>query len=201
VTPLLVLALLRHHFHGPPLDYSAVAVAAFASWVGVPGAGEPVLIAAGVLAAHGKLDITTVIVVAWLAATAGGFIGWLLGRIFGRTVLEARGPLWRMRLRAVDRGDEVFNRVPVVAILLTPSWIAGIHKGHTGLYQVANVVSAALWAAGIGLAAYYIGPPVIDAVADLGTVAAIGLGLLVAFGIFLEVRRRRRRRTVRMPPA
>ncbi len=194
IAPLVLLALLRHHFHGPSLDYWAVAVAAGASWVGVPGPGEPVLIAAGVLAAHHKLDITTVIVVAWLAAAAGGFIGWLIGRKLGRTVLEAHGPLWRMRRRALARGDEIFTRIPVVAILLTPSWIAGIHRTRTSVYQVTNLVSAAVWAAGIGLAAYFVGPAVIDFVADLGWVTGIGLGLLIAAGIFIELRRRRRRR-------
>ncbi len=194
VAPLLVLALLRHHFHGPPIDYWAVAMASAASWLGVPGPGEPVLIAAGILAAHNKLDITTVIVVAWLAAAAGGAVGWLIGRMLGRTVLEARGPLWRMRLKALARGDEVFTRIPVLAIILTPSWIAGIHRVPTGLYQVTNIASAAVWAAGIGLAAYYIGPSVIDAVEDLGWVTGIGLGLLIASGIFIELRRRRRGR-------
>ena len=37
------------------------------------------LIGAGVLAARGRLDLTTVLVVAWVAATAGGIIGWLGG--------------------------------------------------------------------------------------------------------------------------
>jgi membrane protein DedA with SNARE-associated domain len=202
LSPLVLLALLHHRFHGPSLDYWAIAVAAFASWVGVPGPGEPLLIAAGVLAAHHKLDIATVIGVAWVAAAAGGFVGWLLGRKLGRTVLDARGPMWHMRLKALARGDEVFTRVPVVAIILTPSWIAGIHAVRTSLYQVTNVVTAGIWAAGIGLAAYFIGPAVIEAVSDLGLVAGIGLGLLVVFGVILEVRRRRRRerRTVRMPP-
>ena len=42
-------------------------------------AREPVLIAAGVLAARGRLDIASVLLVAWRGATAGGIIGWLIG--------------------------------------------------------------------------------------------------------------------------
>jgi membrane protein DedA with SNARE-associated domain len=199
VSSLLVLALLRHHFHGPSVDYWAVAVASAASWLGVPGPGEPVLIAAGVLAARGRLDISTVIGVAFVFAAAGGIAGWLLGRILGRTALETRGPLLRFRLRALSRGDEIFDRYPVLAIVLTPSWIAGIHRVRTSVYQITNVVTAFIWAAGIGLAAYFIGPAVIDAVADLGWATAIGLGLLIAFGVYLELRRRRRRRRLRPP--
>jgi membrane protein DedA with SNARE-associated domain len=194
VSSLLVLALLRHHFHGSPVDYWAVALASAASWLGVPGPGEPVLIAAAVVAAHHHLDITTVIGVAFVFAVAGGIAGWLIGKMLGRTVLETRGPLLRFRLRALSRGDEIFDRYPVLAIVLTPSWIAGIHRVNTGVYQITNVVTAFIWAVGIGLAAYFIGPAVIDAVEDLGWVTAIGLTLLIGFGVYLEIRRRRRRR-------
>jgi membrane protein DedA with SNARE-associated domain len=194
VSSLFVLALLRHHFHGPSVDYWAVALASAASWLGVPGPGEPVLIAAAVVAAHHRLDITTVIGVAFVFAVAGGVAGWLIGKMLGRTVLETRGPLLRFRLRALSRGDEIFDRYPVLAIVLTPSWIAGIHHVNTGVYQITNVVTAFIWAVGIGLAAYFIGPAVIDAVEDLGWVTGIGLVLLIAFGVYLEIRRRRRRR-------
>jgi len=37
---------LLHHVKGPALDYLGIAVAAFLSWAGFPGPGEPVLIAA-----------------------------------------------------------------------------------------------------------------------------------------------------------
>ncbi len=197
VSSLLVLALLRHHFHGPSVDYWAVAVASAASWLGVPGPGEPVLIAAAVVAAHHRLDITTVIGVAFVFATAGGIAGWILGKLLGRTVLETRGPLLRFRLRALSRGDEIFDRYPVLAIVLTPSWIAGIHRVGTSVYQITNAVSALIWAVGIGLAAYFIGPAVIDFVEDLGWVTAVGLALLIAFGVYLEIRRRRRRQGLR----
>src|SRR6185437_4709072 len=117
---LLVLgatAAVRRH-GGTPADYLGLAAASAASWVGVPGPGESVLIAAGVLAAKHRLDLATVIVVAWAAATLGGIAGWLIGRHGGRTVMTVRGPLHHFRLGAVKRGDEVFTRYPVVAILL-----------------------------------------------------------------------------------
>jgi membrane protein DedA with SNARE-associated domain len=193
----LVLAIalrLHHHFHGPPIDYAGLAAAAAASWIGVPGPGEPVLIAAGVFAAHHQLDIATVVVVAWLGATGGGIAGWLIGMKLGRKVLTARGPLWRMRLKALERGDDVFSRYAVLAILLTPSWIAGIHRVPARVYLITNAAGAALWATGIGLGAYYVGPAVIELVQDLGWVTAIGLGLLLAVALAAEIRRRRIRR-------
>jgi membrane protein DedA with SNARE-associated domain len=192
---LLVLAIalrIHHHFKGPPIDYAGLAAASAASWIGVPGPGEPVLIAAGIFAAKHKLDIATVIVIAWAGATAGGMGGWLIGMKAGRTLLTARGPLQRLRLAAVARGDEVFGRIPIIAILLTPSWIAGIHRVGPAVYIPTNALGAAAWAAGIGLGAFYLGPPVVDLVQDLGVVVSIGLGVLIAVGIGAGVVRRRR---------
>ncbi len=196
----LGLALhLHHHFHGAAVDYLGLAIGCFASWVGVPGPGEPLLIATAVLAARNHLDITQVIVVAWLAATFGGIIGWLIGLKAGRAVLTTRGPLHRMRLRALEHGEKVFQRYAALAIILTPTWVAGIHGVPLSVYMIWNAVGAALWAAGIGLAAYYIGPPVIDAVSDLGWITptvAVGLVLiLVAAELFRRRRRRQRSQT------
>ena len=194
---LLVFAL--HLFHhrvasAAQIDYFALALGAFASWVGIPGPGEPLLIAAGIVAAKHKLDIKPVLVWAFVGAVAGGFAGWLVGWYAGRTVMTAPGPLRRLRLRAVERGEEVFKRLTVIAILLAPSWVAGIHRAGPIIYNVTNLVSAAVWAVGIGLGAYYAGPPVLDIVSDVGTATAIGLGVLVLVGVGFEVTRRRRQR-------
>jgi membrane protein DedA with SNARE-associated domain len=187
----LAIHILRH-VPAPSIDYAALAVGAFASWAGVPGPGEPLLIAAAIVAAKHKLDLTPVLVWAFVGANTGGLVGWLAGRWAGRSVMTAPGPLRGLRLKAVERGEEVFRRLTVIAILLTPAWVSGIHRVSTGIYLITNALSAVAWAAGIGLAAYYVGPPVLDVLADIGTISAIGAGLLVAAGIGFEVMRRRR---------
>jgi membrane protein DedA with SNARE-associated domain len=185
---------LRHHFHGPPVDYVGLAAAAAASWIGVPGPGEPVLIAAGVFAAKHRLDIGSVLVVAWAGAAAGGVAGWLVGMKAGRAVLNRPGPLLRMRRKALARGDEIFGRIAVVAVLLTPSWIAGIHRVRPAVFLPINAVSAALWAGGIGLGAYYVGPTVVEVVDDIGWVTGLAVVVLILAGVGIEIVRRRRRR-------
>lgn len=189
---LLLLAIL-HHVPAANIDYAALALGAFASWAGVPGPGEPLLIAAGIVAAQHKIDITPVLIWAFIGATLGGFTGWVFGRVAGRTVMTAPGPLYRLRVKAVERGEEVYQRLTVIAILLAPSWVSGIHRAGPVVYNVTNAVSAAAWAVGIGLGAYYVGPPVLDVLADVGTATAIGLVLLVLVAIGLEITRRRRR--------
>jgi membrane protein DedA with SNARE-associated domain len=190
-TGLILLALL-HHVPAANIDYAALALGAFASWAGVPGPGEPLLIASAIVAAHHRLDITPVLIWAWVGANFGGIVGWLAGRLLGRSVMTAPGPLRRLRLKAVERGEDVFERLTVLAILLTPAWVAGIHRAGTAVYLITNALSAVVWAVGIGLGAYYAGPPVLDVLADVGTATAIGLGVLVILAIGFEVNRRRR---------
>ena len=189
---VFALHLFHHHVATASIDYVALALGSFASWVGIPGPGEPLLIAAGIVAAKHKLDITPVLIWAFVGAALGGFVGWWVGLVAGRTVMTAPGPLRRLRLRAVERGEEVFQRLTVIAILLAPSWVAGIHRAGPVIYNVTNVVSAAAWAVGIGLGAYYVGPPVLDILSDVGTVTAVGLVGLILVGVGFEVTRRRR---------
>ncbi len=190
----LILQAFLHHVPAANIDYLALALGAFASWAGLPGPGEPLLIAAAVIAAKHKLDLTPVLIWAFVGAISGGVIGWWVGRVLGRSVMTAPGPLLRLRLKAVERGEEVFERLTVIAILLAPSWVAGIHRVGTAVYLITNAVSSAVWAVGIGLAAYYVGPPVLDVLSDVGTVTAVGLVVLILVAVGFEVTRRRRRR-------
>lgn len=191
----------HHRFHGPPFDYVGLALGALVSSAGFPGPGEALLIAGGILAAAGRLDIASVIGVAFVGATAGGVVGWLIGLKAGRTVLSAPGPLYHARLRALKRGDRIFHRYVALAVILTPAWIAGIHHVRSRVYQPWNAVSAALWAVGVGLAAYYVGPSVVDAVADAGLVTISVVVVFVAAVIVATVLQRRRMRARRSATA
>jgi membrane protein DedA with SNARE-associated domain len=186
---------LHHKIKGPPVDYVGLAAAAAASWIGVPGPGEPVLIALAIFAAQHNFDITSVVVVAFLGAATGGMAGWLIGLKAGRRVLTAPGPLHRFRLNVLRRGDEVFERHPVLGVLLAPSVIAGIHGVPPATFLITTLTSSAAWAAGIGYGAYLLGPPIVDLVGDLGIVTGGALGVLVVGSAGAELIRRRRRRS------
>lgn len=191
---LLVLALhvhLFHHVKGAPVDYIGVALAAFISWAGFVGPGEPVLIAAAVVASKHKLDITPLIFWAWLGATVGGVAGWLAGLKAGRRLLTGRGPLLGMRRRAMARSESLFHRYEVLAILLAPSWAAGIHRSRARVYLPVNVISAMLlWTLPLALGAYYAGPPVLDVLNDAGSVVTAVVVAATAGGLILGLRRR-----------
>jgi membrane protein DedA with SNARE-associated domain len=183
---------LFHHVRGPTFDYVSVAVASFASWVGLPGPGEALLLAAAIFAARHKLDITPVIAVAWAGATVGGIVGWLIGLKAGRPALTASGPMRSIRLDAVEKGEHAFKRFESLAILLTPSWVAGINRAGTGIYMLVNTLSAALWAVAIGVGGYFVGPPVLEFVDDFGTLGTIvAIGIAVGALVWAVVRRQR----------
>jgi membrane protein DedA with SNARE-associated domain len=192
--------VLHHHFHGPAVGYAAIALAAFGSWAGIPGPGEPVLIAAALYAAHGRLDLADVLLAAWAGATVGGIAGWLVGVRGGRPLLMARGPFRRQRIRAIERGQRFFSRFGLLAVYLAPSWVAGVTQMRAARFIPADAVAALIWTLLVGLGAYFAGPPLADAVSEFGVFGLVAVGLAaVALGLVRWLRRPGRRPP--LPPA
>jgi membrane-associated protein len=191
--PTLLAAHLHDHVHGPSLGYLGVGLAAAASWAGVPGPGEPVLIAGGILAARGRLDLAQVLGAAWLGAMVGGVAGWVLGRRVGDALGNAPGPLLRPRRAALARGGRFFARFGVLAVYFAPSWVAGATGLSGRRFVPANAVSALIWVALVGGGAYAVGPSIADVASDIGLVGLAVLAALACAGIAHATLRRRRR--------
>jgi membrane protein DedA with SNARE-associated domain len=171
---------LHHRFVGPHVDYVGLALAACVSWVGITGPGEAALIAAGIAAAHGHIDVAGMILAAWVGATIGGTAGWLIGLKGGRALVTKPGPLYRLRLRLLRHGDAVYARRGWLAVYLAPSWMAGISGMPAPRFLPANAVASLAWALAIGLGAYVAGPSIAEAVADLGVAGLAALVMLLA---------------------
>jgi membrane protein DedA with SNARE-associated domain len=185
---------IHHHLHGSSLGYLGIALAAAASWAGVPGPGEPVLIAAGILAARGRLDLAEVLAFAWLGAMVGGVAGWAAGRRAGHALLTAPGPLRRHRIEALRRGERMFMRFGVAAVYVAPSWVAGSTGMAARRFLVANAVAVLAWSLLVGVGGYVVGPAIADAVGDVGLVGLLLLGAVVLAGLVGVLVRRVRRR-------
>jgi membrane protein DedA with SNARE-associated domain len=194
MSSLLLAAVHVHgHLHGSSVDYAGLGLAAGVGWVGVPGVGEAALIAAGVLAAKGRLDLAEVVSVAFVGAAVGGMAGWLIGLKVGHSVFGGPGPLHRTRLRVLAVGERFYERYGVMAVFFTPSWLAGINRMRSRRYLIVNALSAILWALTVGVGAYLIGPSIEDVVSDVG-LAGLVVVAVVAAGV--QIVRRRRRRSV-----
>jgi membrane protein DedA with SNARE-associated domain len=193
--PLSTLAALAViHPHGRGVDYLGVFLASLVSWAALPGPGEAALIAAGISSAHHHLDLTSVVAVAWAGASAGGTAGWIVGVRGGRGLVTAHGPLRQVRLAVIARGDRFFERYGPVAVLFTPSWIAGIHDMRWSRFLPFNAISALTWALSIGLGAYLVGPSITDIAADAGLAGGALVLALLALALGLVARRRLQRR-------
>jgi membrane protein DedA with SNARE-associated domain len=188
----VLVGVLHHHVRGPSVDYIGLFLAAGTSWAGLPGIGETLLIAAGVSAARGHLDLVSVVAVAWAGAATGGTLGWVVGLKGGRELLTAKGPLlsWRMALTA--RGDRFYERYGTVAVLVTPSWMAGMHSMRPSRFLPVNTISALVWALALGVGAYLVGPSITDAASDFGLAGGAILAALIVLAVVLVVRHRRR---------
>jgi membrane protein DedA with SNARE-associated domain len=196
---VLILAFHLHlhlfHHRGGAIDYFGVGAAAFLSWVLWTGPGEAAVIAAGVAAAKHHLNIAPVVFWSWIGAMLGGIAGWLIGLKAGHAALTAPGPLHRARLRAAAQGERLFRRMEVLAILATPSWVAGMNRSRPAVFLATNAVSALLlWAAPLSIGAYYAGPPILDLFGDAGLVLSIVFGCAVLAVVVGEIQRRRKRR-------
>jgi membrane protein DedA with SNARE-associated domain len=191
---IVFAAHVARRLRSRPVGYTAIALASFASWVGVPGPGEAVLVTGAAFASRNRLDIVQVELYAFAGAVVGGMIGWGVGRHFGASLALHPGPLLRLRRRGVAAGERFFERFGVLAVFLTPSWVAGIHRVHVVRYTIFNAISCAVWVAGYGLLTYFLGPHVADVFGDLGTWATVALAaVVIAAGVITFLRRRRTR--------
>jgi membrane protein DedA with SNARE-associated domain len=125
---------------------------------------------------------------------AGGAVGWLIGIRGGRALITRPGALYRLRLRLLRRGDAIYEKRGLLAVYVAPSWMAGISGMRFRRFMLANTVSAVVWAALVGLGAYFAGPSVADFLGDLGTLALvlIAVAALISFAVRWRWKRIRR---------
>jgi len=125
--------------------------------------GDSILFSAGlVAAANTDINIAILVTVILAAAFFGDQVGFVIGRVVGRSYLDKhQSP--RMR-RMIERSERFYEHTgwwAVVAARFFP-WIrtfvppiAGASKMNYYKFLSANIVGAVLWGAGITLAGYY----------------------------------------------
>ena len=168
---------------------------------GVPLPGETALITAGVLAARGDMDIVEVIVVAAAAAIIGDNIGYWLGRLGGRRLLERWEPLERHAGRVLPWSERFFERHGAKTIFLgrffavlrvTAAWLAGISRMHWWRFFFWNAAGGICWAVLVGLVSYFVGRAAAEAINRYGLIAGLAIVAILVVGalVFRFIRRR-----------
>jgi membrane protein DedA with SNARE-associated domain len=156
---------------------------------GVPLPGETALVAAAIFASQGNLNIAEVIAVAAAAAIIGDNLGYWVGRTGGRKLLERIGFLHRWSNRALPWAERFFERHGGKTIFIarffsvlrvTAAWLAGISRMHWWTFFLWNATGGIVWAALVGLVAYYVGHAAADAIGQYGLWAGVGLVVVLA---------------------
>ncbi|MFI9392833.1 DedA family protein [Streptomyces bauhiniae] len=201
--PLAPLAPLLGHY-----GYWAVGAVVFLEDFGVPAPGETILLAAGVYAGAGELNIVAVAAIAFAAAVVGDNVGYVIGRTGGRAFVERWGKYILLTPKRFEAAEAFFRRhggkiVTVARFVEGLRQANGIIAGTTGMawprFLAFNALGAALWVGLWSSLAYLAGShitAVYDEIVRYQRYVLIAVGLLVAALVVRHlVRRRRARRT------
>jgi membrane protein DedA with SNARE-associated domain len=161
--------------------------------MGVPLPGETAIIAAAVLAStKHHFSLVEVIVVAAAAAIIGDNVGYWIGRVGGRRLLERWGPLKRYADRVLPPAERFFARHGGKAVFLgrfvsvlrvTAAWLAGITDMSWWRFFLWNATGGIVWATAVSAVAYYAGKAAADAIGHYGAYAGGAVVVLLVLGL------------------
>ena len=146
--------------------YAAVFVSIFLESTGLPFPGESILIAAGIMAGHGELNVWGVVGASWAGGTLGDNLGYYLGHRFGRRFVSRYGSKFGMTPNKFLLVEARFREVgpPIVLIarfILVLRQLAGFVSGTLRFpwwaFLLYNALGAALWSGAYGFGAYILG--------------------------------------------
>jgi len=147
--------------------YWAVALALLCESAGLPVPGEVTLLFASFLAySEHRLQLGWIIVVATLAGTVGGSLGYLVGEHGGRPLLERYQSILRIPPATLKRGEDLFARYGAAAIFVArfvfglrvfAGPLAGVLRMRWRTFLLFNCLGAGVWAAFIAGAGYLFG--------------------------------------------
>jgi membrane protein DedA with SNARE-associated domain len=134
--------------------YLAVFGFLFIESFGAPVPGQTMLMAAGVFAGAGKLNVAGVAAMGFLAAVAGDNVGYLIGRFGGRRLVLRFGRYILMTEKRLTKTEDFFQRNggKIVAVARFVDGlrqlngiVAGIARMPWRRFLVFNALGAAAW--------------------------------------------------------
>jgi membrane protein DedA with SNARE-associated domain len=169
--------------------------------LGIPLPGEIALVTASAYASMGTISIAAVIVLAALAATIGGVVGYWIGIKGGLPLLARYGGYVGVRRHHIDRAHGFFERNGARTILfgrfvaLLRTWasvVAGAACMSFRTFLAFNAIGAFAWAVIFGLLGYYFGRdlPLLERLISGASLLVLVAGAL-AILVFMVIKRRR----------
>ena len=186
-----------------PWTYALVAVLAFletGAFVGLVAPGETVVIAGGVVAGQGEIQLLPLIGLVWLCAVLGDTTSFYIGRRLGRNFLERHGPRVKITEERLQQVESYVDRHGGKTILIgrfigLVRALAPFIAGSSGLpyrrFIPYSIVGTGLWATVFCVLGYVFWQS-FDRVAKLAGQAVFGFGVFVALvvGVVYAWRRR-----------
>jgi membrane protein DedA with SNARE-associated domain len=199
---LAYLAPILDHY-----GYAAIAGLITLEDFGVPAPGETVLIVGAIYAGAGRLNLILVALLGFLGAVVGDNIGYLIGRLGGRRLIDRFGRYILLTPERVNKAERFFTRrgggIIVIARFVEGLRQAnGIIAGLTGMpwprFLAYNALGAALWV-GVWVTLGDLAGAHINTIYPLAvryqTYLGIAVGVVVLALIIRAVLHRRRRAT------
>ncbi len=162
--------------------------------------GDSLLIAAGLLAAGGKLSLGGIMAAVVVGAILGNTAGYFIGQRFGPAVFRNQDSRF-FKPEYVVEAEKFFVKYGALAVILArfvpivrtlvPT-LAGVSRMPFGLYTLYNVIGALLWGVGLTALAYYLGQLIPDLDKYILLIVAVVLVVSVIPIVlkFLQARRR-----------
>lgn len=150
--------------------------------------GEAVLIAGGIAAKLGYLQLPWVILSAFVGTLIGDQLIFFMGRYRGDKFLR-RYPSWRRR---VAKAAAALHRHRVLVMLgfrffygarVVTSFVVGISRIPVLEFMILNIIGAALWAVAIGLLGYAFGHGLEIILGDLRRYELAIIGTILTGGV------------------
>lgn len=138
----------------------------FVESFGVPAPGQTLLIAAAVLASHGKLNIVLVLLCAFAAAVIGDSLGYCIGYFGGHRLIQRFGKYLRIGDPQIRNMENTFSRYGGWFVTFARFFevlrqvnglVAGIAAMRFQRFLLFNATGAVLWIGVWGLGSFYLG--------------------------------------------
>jgi membrane protein DedA with SNARE-associated domain/membrane-associated phospholipid phosphatase len=184
--------------------YALVGVMAFletGAFVGLVAPGETVVIAGGVIAGQGEIELIPLIGLVWVCAVLGDTTSFYIGQRLGRGFLERHGPRVKISHERLEQVEGYFDRHGGKTILVgrfigLVRALAPFIAGASGLayrrFLPYSVVGTGLWSTVFCVLGYIFWRS-FDRVAHYAGQAIFGFGLTVGVIVGIVVAYRRRR--------
>jgi membrane-associated protein len=153
--------------------------------------GDSLLVTAGIFAAAGALDVTTVIAFLTVAAVSGDQLGYWIGFTTGPKVFRREDSIF-FHKRHAERAQRFYDRhggktiilarfIPIIRTFAPV--VAGVGKMEYRRFVSYNVIGGVTWVWGLTLAGYGLGKKVPDIEKNIHFVIAIVIFLSILPGI------------------